>query len=57
MALQLVHQEDYILGLQDNNTTTKADHNQGKKISDGKSGLPENLLLPVVFEKRIPAKF
>jgi len=28
-----------------------------KKISDGKSGLPENLPLPVVSEKRIPAKF
>ena len=28
-----------------------------KKIPDGKSGLPENLPLPVVSEKRIPAKF
>ena len=30
---------------------------QGKKISDGKSGLPENLPLPIVSEKRIPTKF
>ena len=28
-----------------------------KKISDAKSGLPKNLPLPVVSEKRIPAKF
>ena len=28
-----------------------------KKISDGKSGLPENLPLPVESEKRISAKF